>query len=439
MTVREAQEEEEDDTKNDVQWVYQVGSPFPSVWFGGCPWHSDVPTLRSHNIINYSSAYFGWQLMNAVPAPVGGCHHEETLLREQTTAVKAMAPEVKTLAYIGNGASALCFYDAQNELCQNPTKFSGFFLPEQAAAAAGAKQDSGKVDSGRVKGGVNQRSAIGGAAANCPTSKLTFDFRNISMVDFFVNSIVGPWAADNVTDSVFIDEGDSIAMFGHPGLPTLEDRYKWSNGSVDAYRRSAALLAKNGKRLVVSLKNGFRGAAPIASKFPPCIVPLDDFVAGMQGVPFIRFHEYWGALSTLDNTGGESKINGSTMCHNLIRTAQREAATPGMAFSGHAGDYWNHYPSVQKASLDFGFALFMLARNATAGGEIDFFGWSTGAPPGNYWNSAAWHWNDTAALYTKRYGEPKGLATVRGDVWTRVYDETTFTVDCANLTATAGK
>ena len=49
----------------------------------------------------------------------------------------------------------------------------------------------------------------------------------------------------------------------------------------------------------------------------------------------------------------------------------------------------------------------MLARNATPGGEIDFFGWSLGAPPGDYWNSAAWHWSDTAALYTKEYGKPK--------------------------------
>ena len=160
------------------RWAYAVGSPFPSVWFGGSPWHSDVPNLRSNHVINYSSAYFGWQSMNAVPAPVGGCHHEEALLREQTAAVKAMAPQVKTLAYIGNGASCLCFYDAQDELCQNPAKFSGFFLPDTTKQV----EDSG------------QRSAIGGGGANCPTSKLTFDFRNASMVDFFVNKIVGPWA-----------------------------------------------------------------------------------------------------------------------------------------------------------------------------------------------------------------------------------------------------
>ena len=33
----------------------------------------------------------------------------------------------------------------------------------------------------------------------------------------------------------------------------------------------------------------------------------------MRGVPFVRFHEYFGALSRLDNTGGESRINGSAM------------------------------------------------------------------------------------------------------------------------------
>ena len=57
------------------------------------------------------------------------------------------------------------------------------------------------------------------------------------------------------------------------------------------------------------------------------------------------------------------------------------------------------------------------------------------APPGNYWNSAAWHWNDTAALYTKHYGEPLGVATRQGDVWTRSYQHAAFRVDCATLAA----
>ena len=184
------------------RWTYRAGSPFPSVWFGGNVTGSDVPHLRQNHVLDYSSAYFGWQLMNAVPAPLGGCHHEEDLLRAQTTAVKALAPHVKTLAYIGNGASALCFYDAQNELCQNPTKYSGFFLSEKAGAAEPAEQSgSMRSSGGEMEKRASQRGAIL-SGGNCPTSKLTFDFRNSSMVDFFVNQIVGPWAADNVTDSV---------------------------------------------------------------------------------------------------------------------------------------------------------------------------------------------------------------------------------------------
>ena len=76
-----------------------------------------------------------------------------------------------------------------------------------------------------------------------------------------------------------------------------------------------------GKRLIVSLKNGFIGSAPIAAKFKLCAVPLDSFIAGMRGEKFIRFHEYFGALQ-LKGKKGPSGIDGSTMCNNLIRTAQ---------------------------------------------------------------------------------------------------------------------
>ena len=107
----------------------------------------------------------------------------------------------------------------------------------------------------------------------------------------------------------------------------------------------------------------------------------------MKGVPFIRFHEYFGALSKRKGgSGGPSGIDGSTMCMNLIRTAQREAATPSVAFSAHGGSYWETYNFVEKTSLDLSFALFMLARNATAGGEMDWFGWSTK----QFWYTRNW-------------------------------------------------
>jgi hypothetical protein len=53
VIVRDDNHEEQEQAD---RWTYKAGSPFPSVWFGGCPYHSDVPDLRRHNIINYSSA-----------------------------------------------------------------------------------------------------------------------------------------------------------------------------------------------------------------------------------------------------------------------------------------------------------------------------------------------------------------------------------------------
>ena len=158
---------------------------------------------------------------------------------------------------------------------------SGFFLSapkrdDSPGAAAAAAAAAGLGDC---------------ANSERPGVQPTWDFRNSSAVDYFVEKVVGQWAADNVTDSVFVGEGDSVVCIGHPDLPTLADRYAWSNGSLSAYRRAAALLDSRGKRLVVSLKNGFVGAAPVAAKFRVCPVPLDDFVAAMGGVPFIRFHE----------------------------------------------------------------------------------------------------------------------------------------------------
>ena len=61
------------------------------------------------------------------------------------------------------------------------------------------------------------------------------------------------------------------------------------NASVATYRHAASILASKGKRLVISLKNGYEGAAPVNAKIGRlCPVPLDGIAAGMAGVPWIR-------------------------------------------------------------------------------------------------------------------------------------------------------
>lgn len=52
-----------------------------------------------------------------------------------------------------------------------------------------------------------------------------------------------------------------------------------------SYRQAAMIMAAKGKRLVVSLKNGFEDATPVNQKVGrPCPVPMDEIVKGMSGV-----------------------------------------------------------------------------------------------------------------------------------------------------------
>ena len=52
-----------------------------------------------------------------------------------------------------------------------------------------------------------------------------------------------------------------------------------------SYRQAAAIMAAKGKRLVVSLKNGFADASPVNQKVGrPCPVQMDEIVKGMSGV-----------------------------------------------------------------------------------------------------------------------------------------------------------
>ena len=149
------------------RWAYSADR-FPSVWFGANSTGPDAPHLAANDIDKYAAVYFGWQAGNGVT----GCRHEESWLRNQTAAVKALKPAINTLAYIGNGASLLDFYDAQRAVIQDPA-LSGFFLSKPKVPSASQ-----------------------GVAGDCPTSTATWDFRNASAVDYFVEHVVGQWSVN---------------------------------------------------------------------------------------------------------------------------------------------------------------------------------------------------------------------------------------------------
>ena len=86
----------------------------------------------------------------------------------------------------------------------------------------------------------------------------------------------------------------SVGLLSGQPLQTVRYRASWllegrRNASVATYRHAASILASKGKRLVISLKNGYEGAAPVNAKIGRlCPVPLDGIAAGMAGVPWIR-------------------------------------------------------------------------------------------------------------------------------------------------------
>ena len=191
-------------------------------------------------------------------------------------------------------------------------------------------------------------------------------------------------------------------------------------------------MAAKGKRLVVSLKNGFNDASPVNQKVGhPCPVPMDEIVKGMAGVPWIRYHEYFAAFPPLrqpapKHPGEQPRVNGSSMCHNTIKTAMQQAALPDMAFAVHGGTY------NDQASLNLTFAVFMLGRNGMPGQPTDWFSWSTG----DFWLSHDWSWKNTSSLYGGEWGLPKGPALRTGSLWRREYEKATITLDCDTLKPT---
>jgi len=395
--------ENHDAASIDEKWTFSP-TKLPTVWFGANSSGPENPE-QHRDEAQYRSVYFGWQQGNTA----SGCKNEEDALKSQISAVKSISQKIVTTAYGANAQAAEPFYAWQDVALSNPS-LSGFFLKGSQSA----------------NDGVRSRHLIG----DCPLpTTTTWDFRNKSARDFFVENVIKPWASFQDADAVFIDEGDSIQCRGHSALSTLEDIYEYSNGTVEVYRRAAAVLAAAGKRLVLSLKNGISGASPIAVKIGICAVPLEKVIAAMQmppAAPWLRYHEYFSAFVPLDDKAPSE--DGTAMCQNLVATSIFETQHAGVGISVHGGNY------TATETLELSFALFMIVRNAEPGQHEDWFGWSSGP---DFWHDRDWSWNTTAPLYSTQWGKAiTPTITVSPGVYKRGYEGGNFEVDCHSLKAT---
>lgn len=200
---------------------------------------------------------------------------------------------------------------------------------------------------------------------------------------------------------------------------------------------------------------------------------LRNVVWAAGAAPFIRFHEYWAAFAAakLPQPAKPGQTSGASMCHNLVKTATEETQKYGIGLSvgnvesngkksrvvasacvqypisfscssfsciglllfsdivmkAHSGNY------TSESSLELGFALFMLVRNAKEGEHEDYFGWSTS----QYWFTKDWDWNATANLFTHSWGNASGPMVVNpaSGVYSRQYDGGNVEVNCESLKA----
>jgi hypothetical protein len=178
----------------------------------------DAPNLQRNEVLKYEAVWFGWQTMNGVSE----CKHEESKLHAQTAAVKDQGGAKKTtLAYACDVSNVMTFYDKQQSALTDPSN-KGWFLHSTAIADNLAPAGLTRAQSGTCSF----------------ESSPAWDFRNASARKYFAEVVIGQWAADPTVDSVFVDEADALVCYWSPsgpknsGLPTLDDVYAWSNGSV---------------------------------------------------------------------------------------------------------------------------------------------------------------------------------------------------------------
>ena len=185
----------------------------------------DAPNLQRNEVLKYEAVWFGWQTMNGV----SGCKHEESKLHAQTAAVKDQGGAEKTsLAYGCDVSNVMTFYDKQQSALADPSNTGWFLRAPKRRSVQFATLGAGIApDRTRAQGGT------------CGfESSPAWDFRNASARKYFAEVVIGQWASDPTVDSVFVDEADALVCYWSPsgpknaGLPTLDDVYAWSNGSV---------------------------------------------------------------------------------------------------------------------------------------------------------------------------------------------------------------
>eukprot|EP00039_Didymoeca_costata_P006839 m.93913 g.93913 ORF g.93913 m.93913 type:complete len:422 (-) comp13416_c0_seq2:98-1363(-) len=240
-----------------------------------------------------------------------------------------------------------------------------------------------------------------------------YDFRNLAVVDWFLQNVVAPVAHDDEIDGVFWDEADwATCGFGDPiegmkgkcdGAWSLDDVAAMWHGQVRLWQGAFVILTQSKKRMILSLlsarqKNGgaidnFKCFANEDTFFEALSVPLHDIIR-----PYLDIL-WFGAQSSPQQC--------SAYIENMIEDAASNATIITRGLVPKEGGI---------LTAESALAAVLMSDN----GKV-YNGLSSG------WGVSDFHW---WPFYDKYLGAPLSPAVNNMHVWHRNFSNAVAMFDC---------
>jgi hypothetical protein len=315
--------------------------------------------------------------------------HSEEKMRRQAAELKRSAPHTSVLAYI-QGQLVEPWYDSQWKLmpppCGNDTGgiYSDYFLMDNHT---GVSRPAEWPSPNKAEG--------------CEWM-YNYAHSQKKVREYFLNEVVLPVASIDNMFGVWFDSSDFLPCthmgpYSMPGFNNMTisprdmpARERLFNGTVAWKKAVATALNARGQIPIYSSLNKWNQSG--------CPYNEEHVAKELAGLSHGRFYEGWGG----------SKVGASC---SEIANAQAEAEAGVAVFANNMGPL----------------TTYQTAAFLVGAGNQSFFASATGwTDPGTVWQPD---------FYDQPLGKPLGKAEVLGTKWTRHFEHTTVTLDCATKTA----
>jgi Hypothetical glycosyl hydrolase family 15 len=381
-----------------IPWAYDGYTQVPTLWFGANASGLDNTTQLGF-VAQHSLAGYGWQQGTNKT----GFRYIETQLAQAATNLKTFSPSTPVFVYRHSQAAFPMFegewYLVAEVVAGNQQTVRDYFItaPNGSICAQGAP--------------------------SFPNSTYQhaypFNWSAPGPLQLWTQSMTLEVSLESSVDAVFHDEGDwSYCSYFTGGMTNCTKLFN-ATTLQGLYRSKITGLQAIGLQLnaagivpIFSSQNLF--SAVLNPSVPvPCVLPEDDLVAGLGGVTWLRFYEFWVSET--------SPAENAAMILNAILETNGSVAVGAPA--GFVARY-NYNATSGLDGVTFALASFLIAQS-----DYSYFGVSTG------WYDANWQW--WPQYDSVRCGAPTGPAVVvSAYVFERSFANCHVTVDTLNFNGT---